>query len=153
MLRAAVAILLLLACAASADETTPTDLQVIPLAVRDGRIVCNSDDARIEASGLDPWFLWEGRSSHLTVTSSPTGVTIFWHLDIIGPDWFDLTIVDTGCAVTVTASHSAGRFREERRTYATWSDLLEDRKDDVRWIVIACLHRIGRDGLFRLWHS
>jgi hypothetical protein len=123
-----VPLVLLFAGCAFAEETHPSFL----LLQQNGRMILVGppQESTFELTEYNSPFLWEGRSSKATFSSSTAGVTIEFKLDIIGPDWLVVTLAesDEGLLLAVCRTDGGGLETQSigSHLYSNYTELLED---------------------------
>lgn len=100
-----------------------------------------------EMACSDPIFDWEGHSSTARFSSSAEGVIAEFKLDIIGPDWLFVSMVEGESGLTLTLRRTNGDGTEnqfvDNHSYADYSALESDARYGT--FMASLLRRCGQN--------
>lgn len=113
----------------------------LPVVICDGRLTAiYAGEQRIALD--DPFWRWEGHITTVTVSVEGDTTTIFAHIDVLGPEWLDVTLIDDGIDLYFVGHDSTGQVPD---AFAAWSSYEEMNHDpsDLASIARSVLRRCG----------
>ena len=118
----------------------------------DGRIklLLEKDGPGYDFTQLPKLLDWEGSLSHFEIRNESDLLKLYWHMDIAGPGWLNVTIEQKKDGSLHVKSEITGRPPFDRvftKDYKSYHDLEVAQNDDIAHDVRMCIRGIDLPGI------